>query len=574
MRLPLPCTSPSRWVLIHAGLVFLSLAGASSRSFAQQEPVAVIAVANIDGLLADVDDLFAAAGAPHHAQMIRGVVANFNNFRGLDRTRPVGMYFYFPSAGQTDPQPLLFFPVADVDELIASVQLGNALRLEQGATSSRLILHTEEGPIPIKLQDGYAFADPTRSDARLQAPLTDPSVLLGDTLKEFDVALIVRREGIPPFLFEVAKGQLRTEALRQQPQSPGESDEEYAIRREIQQAVFALAESVVNDWRGAVVGLSLSAEERQARLSSQILLDPKGETAEILQRIRRDQSQFAAQIAEESALSLAMKWQPTSTGREVLASIVETMRNQINDELAQADETSRAAVARMVDALETTVSDGVFDSFSQLVGAPPNGFVFISGTAVESSSELAAGIEQLLPFAAESDEIREVEMDFARAGEVAIHRMWPKQLRKQDRRLYGDDAAIYVAAGNGALWLAIGTEEAADLLADSIQMQPTAAGAVLARPSTLSGGPKILSDNGFVDLVIHASEWVGFAPVDGGGRKAELARAARQAFENPAEDTFRLQLGATEDRLQLELRLGYGFVRLFGLAVAAGIDQQ
>src|SRR5690606_21415409 len=120
---------------------------------------------------------------------------------------------------------------------------------------------------------------------------------------------------------------------------------------------------------------------------------------------------------------------------------------------------------------------------------PEGSFVLLGGTAVADSDKLAVGFERLLPFAVDSSDIRAVEMNVARAGEIAIHRLCPQKLRKRDRRLYGENAAIYLAAGRGALWVAVGGDGAGSQLAETIAVDELPGESLHARPRSLAGGP-------------------------------------------------------------------------------------
>lgn len=564
---------PQRFSVAILALVVPWLSAVPDPVLAQQEPVAVMAVAGLDRLLDDVNFVFEAGEAIQHAQMIEGVIANFNDLRGLDRQRPIGLYLFFPVGGD-EPEPLLFFPFSDVDDLLTSIRIGNALRLERGGSPDRLVLHTEDGELPGLMAHGFVFIDPTKKSNRLRQALPDPMVLLGDALKEQDAALIVRREGIPPFLFEVAAGQIRTAAIQQQPQRPGESDEEYAIRSGLEEAIFSLAESVIQEWQGARVTLNVADESGRTGVTATIELDPSGRTVGFLSQLVAKKSRFRALHAEPAALSLAMNWQPTPYGRQLLETVAREIRTQVERELAESDTDSRTAVISLIDAFESTLKTEDFNGLAQLVGAPPNGFILIGALRVAGADQVAASIEQLLPLAAESKDIRQVEMSVARAGDVAIHRMWPTKLRKRDRRLYGDDAAIYLAVGSDAFWMGIGGEPTIDLLSESIPVTDPAVSQVLARPRQGRLPRQEPSQDALLDLKIHASDWVGFARTDGGGRDAVIARLARQAFSDPSEDTFRLTLAPTAQGLQLQAEFGPAYVRFIGLMLSEHLSRR
>jgi hypothetical protein len=542
---------------------------------AQQQPLAVLAVSGLEALLEDIDHLFAAGEAPQHARQVRDVIAALNELRGLDRQRPFGVYLFFPAATEKDPQPLLFFPVVDIAQLQASLHIDGELQLLPGETADRLTLRTNDGNLPVRLQHGFAFVDPTKTGMRLDQPLPDPRALIGESLTGQDAVLLIRREGLPPALIELALGQIRAEALKEEPQREGEKDAEFALRMGVHHAIFSLLESAVQEWQGATIRWRLSAEDRTAHMDASILLADDGRTVPFLRSIRGDSRRFAAQRAGDAAVSLSLNWQPTPAGRQLLESLVASLREQMSDDLAAAGAQLQEAAGGVVDALETTATEETFDSYLRLRKRAEGGFFLLGGTAVADSDKLAMGLARLLPFAADSNDIRQVQMNVARAGDVAIHRLQPQNLRKRDRRLYGEDAAIYLAAGRGALWVAVGGEGTASQLAEAIVLDELPGEVLHARPRSLTGGaPAAPSGGTFVDLSVDAGDWVHMARTEAGGSDARFAELARRAFESGDEDRLRLWVQPADDGLRVHLHLEHGYVRLLGLALADRLSRK
>jgi hypothetical protein len=539
-----------------------------------QQPFAVLAVSGLDPLLEDIDHLFAAGEAPQYARQVRDVIAALNELRGLDRQRPLGAYLYFPVATQQDPQPLLFFPVADIAQLQTSIQIDGELQLLPGQAPDRLMLHTRDGDLPVRLQHGFAFVDPTKTGARLGQPLPDPMELLAEQLSGQDGILVIRRDGLPPALIEVALGQIRSEALTLQPQREGEKDAEYALRRGVHTAIFSLLESAVQEWQGATLRWALAGEGRIAHFEAAILLDPDGRTLPLLRSIRGDSRRFAAQRAVESAVSLSFNWQPTPAGRELLETLVASLREQMSNDLAAADAALQDAALGGVDALEATVTEETFDSYLQLRKRQEGDYFLLGATAVADAGKLATGLARLLPFAADSDDIRQVDMNVARGGDVPIHRLWPQKLRSRDRRLYGEDAAIYLAAGRGAMWVAVGGEGTASRLAETIVLEALPGEVLHARPRSLTGGPPAVPTvPSFLDLTVEAGDWVDMPRTEQGGSDARVAELARRAFASGGDDRLRLWLHPADDGLRVHLHLEHGYIRLLALTLVERLSR-
>jgi hypothetical protein len=155
----------------------------------------------------------------------------------------------------------------------------------------------------------------------------------------------------------------------------------------------------------------------------------------------------------------------------------------------------------------------------------------------------------------------------ATVGGVTLHRIVGKKVRKQDERLYGADAALYIGAGGPkacpALWLAVGGKNT-----------PERVGEVLARVSQEAPDGDASAPVPAAQLVLHLSSWIGLAGTGGNEREQRFVEAARLAFDNPDEDTLRIELVPVGNVVRLRMTLDEGYVRLFALALADRLRQQ
>jgi hypothetical protein len=152
-------------------------------------------------------------------------------------------------------------------------------------------------------------------------------------------------------------------------------------------------------------------------------------------------------------------------------------------------------------------------------------------------------------------------MNVGQAGDVAIHRVVPTEMRDQERRLYGDNAAFYFGVGDGAIWLAVGEDHALDILTDVITNRESAAAAGEAQPH--------------FQFNVHLSDWVvlGDSLGDGSDDQRRFFEAAREAFAQPDDDLLSFEVRPSDNGLRVRLHLDEGYIRLFGIAVANNINR-
>jgi hypothetical protein len=218
--------------------------------------------------------------------------------------------------------------------------------------------------------------------------------------------------------------------------------------------------------------------------------------------------------------------------------------------------------------------------FVQMRGKPPGKFVLVGGARVEKSGVLAESIVQVLQRLQEKRDpsLSELELNIASYEGVKFHRIKGGTMSARDRRLYGDDSAMYIGAGEGALWFAVGGVGALDALRDVVMtvVEPRKPG-------------ENKDPNAPFQLVMNLSSWLEMtAPSDTGadlpaapeGANERLI-ARRNRFRKLAADAFaqggdklRLEVKPTETGAHLRVTLEEGFVRLLGLAISSRVDQR
>ncbi len=493
------------------------------------KPVAVVAVASLDRLLDDVDYVFGSAGEPQVADIVRGFLANLNDLQGLDRARPIGVYLYFRPLESSEPQPVLFFPVADIDDLVRSVRLGNALHLKKTDRDDRLTLVTEDGELPVGLHEGYAFIDPVGKGRWLDARLPRPADLIGASLETDDAVLIVRSEGVPQALVQLAAAGVHEASLKESQQKPEESPQEHQLRRGVSNALFGIVKQFIQEAESLSVGMRLSSDTRQAELQARLVTDRGKELEGLLSAVSATSSQFSGLTSEPAPFTLASNWQLTPGGQELLLQGLDLVREQVHNEIGRADETIRQTADDVLDAIESSIAAGQFDGYLQIVGGPPDSFSLVGGVSAVDDQALAAGLERFLPFANESSDVAALEMNVGQPEGVAIHRVQPRKLRKQDQRLYGTEASFYVGAGHGAVWFALGEDVVLDALGDALDGVAGEGGSV---PDADETSLPLLT------VAMHLTSWIGLAPTGGDGENARLARWLARRFRIPTRIGF------------------------------------
>ncbi len=528
------------------------------------EPFAVIAVASVDRTLEDFDALAEAVGQPNYAKFVRGFLSGLNDLRGFDRHRPVGSLMYLRADEAADLRAQFFFPTTDVEELFKTVRFGDSLRLKRDHESGDITLLTDDHELPVFLKHRFAFLNVAPDAAHEAARPPDPEALLGDALQTHDIVAILRRAGVPEELFEHVQRDIRNEAEQDLDRQAHESDVEYQLRRDITIGFYDLVSATVNEWQSISAGITFDSDSGELSLEVDVELDPNGEVQQLLSKLPTSETRFAGIVDESAPLTVAASFNLPNNTRDILQRLLISIREPAEAELDQVDEPIRVAARQLIDALDHTISAGVVDAYGQLTPQADHRFVLTGGLAIADADVVADGLLKVLPFVVEADEIRSVDLNVASAHGIAIHRLQPTKVRRHDRRLYGEEAAIYLAAGHGALWLALGDESAISALTSAIERvdNPAQSGNSLTESEVVTNSRPLLS------VGINMSQWVKFAGIEEGNKSARIAALVEEAFTDSTGDAARLVVEPTPLGLKLRVEFAAGYSRLLGLVIA------
>jgi hypothetical protein len=212
---------------------------------------------------------------------------------------------------------------------------------------------------------------------------------------------------------------------------------------------------------------------------------------------------------------------------------------------ARAPEDVRRDIGRLFDALQATLAAGRCEAVLEFLPTPSGHFVLAAAVGIEQVEAVDAAVRGLLPHARQSAEVRSVTLDCFRIGDLAFHRIEGQEVRRRDARLYGDDVALHVAVGRGALWLVFGggqTEAALDALLGE-DGSPAPADAAL-------------------QLDLHLKPWVELASRLERNTRQRLTEIAREVLAEGGADAAEVRLTSTSAGAVLQATIGRDYLRL------------
>ncbi|NOX54948.1 MAG: hypothetical protein GXP27_11040 [Planctomycetes bacterium] len=396
-------------------------------------PVAMVNVAAIDRVLADVDYVFAAAGRPEFSDFVASLLANVRDFAGIDRKKPLGLMVFVDPSVDLKPIPVGYLPVEDMNELIKTFSAGT-FTIKRAEKAGYYEVIGRRGILQMRQVGGYAFI--AEEVETLQQDLPDPAGLTSSLTSNYDVAVMVDLRDVPDALRTVFAQGLRTSAEAELRQREKESDEQYRFRRASAESVLELLEMAIEDGQVLKVGFRASPQAHMAVLEADLQVKSDSDFSEYLQRIAGRRSQFEGLLNAEAPFTFSTSWSLGQQGRASLTELINMLERRISAELGGSP-ADKAPVTQLADVFRRTARDGHLDFFIQMRRYDPGLFVLVGGMKVTDGQKTAQALAQILQKINDRSELAELQLNALSYKGVTVHRVRGQRVSRRDQRLYG-----------------------------------------------------------------------------------------------------------------------------------------
>jgi hypothetical protein len=510
--------------------------------------------------------------------------------KGFDRAQPFGVAMFLPESLPPRPVPVVYAPVSDFNDLIKTLELGpvtvkRQTAEEQGtAVGEHYTLTMQNGmKREIVVRDGYAFLsrDETFLDGDV-ASLARLAPKLGD---RYDAALAINITAVSPLVRDVFLGMLRNQSQIEMQQRDDEPTSQYIIRKANAQSTLELIEHVLRDGEALTLGLKFPEGSGNTVLELFVDATPDSDFAQYLADLSAHPSAYSTLVNDRDPLTFSASWMMASReqrlGREWISSLAHAMTERLAvkpDGAApappktakDADFVPDPAVQAVVGSLNATVDNAHFDVCFQFRELEPGQFGMVGAMHVVGGDTLAGGIRELLTALQSRGSDFEIIQDVATHGDIALHRIRSSEQRAEERRIYGDDSALYVGASAQTLWFAVGTSRVLTELNSAIDR----VAATATQPATRQAP---------IQFILQSKPWQGLAPEEPevSDEPVDEQRAARrerrreledEAFSND-NDGIKLEIRPTETGARVRIELEPGFARMLSLMMAERYDR-
>ncbi|MAG92899.1 MAG: hypothetical protein CMJ48_04030 [Planctomycetaceae bacterium] len=526
-----------------------------------EAPLVIVNVAGVERILQDVDYTFASVDRDDVTTILNNLIENVaNNLEGIDRKKPLGLMIYLSDAFPPTPVVVAYVPVSEMSDLEKTLaKINGTLAPVDGQESLYKLSGVGRGESYALHQGGYLFI--TENEEELDRKFADPEKVAATLTGRYDVAASLNLKSVPEAAKTAFLFYLRASAEAELQQRDDEPAAQYEMRKSSGQRTLELLEQLLTQGEQITIGADFSTTNKQIRI--ELAVDAKSESkfAEYLTDIGGKRSYFARMLDGKAPLTVSSSWNLDKAGREILASVLKVGEGDVGAQLAS-DGDAETPAAGVFESLKATAKNGHVDLFIQMLGEPPQKFVLVGGVRVEKDAQMAASMAKILERVRDKEGggIAELELNVDSHNDVAIHRVRGSGTSRSDERLYGKERALYVGAGNKAIWFAVGGDEALPALKAAMDkvLEPR-------RPGENKDPDTPLQ------VIMNMGTWIAMSAGDegGGGRFREVAS---DAFAKGGQ-TLRVEVKPTESGARMRVTFEEGFIRLIGLSISRQMDR-
>jgi len=430
------------------------------------QPVAVLSIASVDELKADVAFVGKLTGNPQLAtgmEVILNLATGGRGLQGLDTARPLGV------VAITDGDRIgayVCLPVSDFQKLLETAKAIGAKVDEAGEGIYRIA--TRRKPLFVKEQSGWAVLSEQRPV--LDVVPDDPGKVLAEVGREYDLAARLHAANVPEKHRRELIDKIKRDAQRDMQRRPGESEEQHALRRQVTEELLSTVVSLVEEVDEITLGVSLDRDAQQAAIELSITGAEGTELAKAAARLTKTTSGFAGFLLPDAMLAGHWSGQMPSQKADLLVTVIEAVRKQAMRDIERQDKSAeeirvaRELAGDVFELVADTARSGRVDGGMAVV-LKSQAATLAAGTYIADGASLDRITKQIARIAeAENPKVKElVKLDADRFEGVRFHTVSiPVPPDAEDREkvvsLVGESLEVVIGIGEDSAYVAAGRD--------------------------------------------------------------------------------------------------------------------
>ncbi len=518
--------------------------GSSTRLAAEsgymEQPFVVAAIAGIERFEGDLQKLGEVSGDRKFITEFQLAQEKLGGLPGVDRQRPIGGLLVLHPEKLNEPAVMVMLPVSDGEQLIESLQ--EKIPVFESVESGKWIVNLPKLKLTIHLRDEYLIVGTVEETFSLVT--SEFLKTIGSATEKNDLFISIHRDGIPEKIQQLISRKFNAELEKDLQRKKLEGDDEYRLRSLLLKLVQQTGNEILSATEEVSAGIQITSD---IQLNADWKVNSESELANILAKMPLETKRIADTSSEGYPLQVQVGLNLPQPVQRFAFEFFKTLKGHIKREigphLAEAD---RGPVAGAFDAIEQTIRQGKLDALVAFHDLGDGRMVLVGGLAVLGEELLATSLATILPYARESDDVIEVEMNVFESQNLKLHRLRGENEREEDKRLYGPNASFYIGTGSQSFWLAAGETETTN----EVQKLEESEG----RKS-----PPVLSVDFSFDPWLRLGE----------KNREDLKKIKqfRRAFPDNENDHVHFELKTDRTGVHAKLKADSGYFKLFGIAL-------
>ncbi|KLU06177.1 putative signal peptide and transmembrane protein [Rhodopirellula islandica] len=431
----------------------LTPGGGSAVAGQSTEPVVVVTLGSIDQLTRDLNYLSGAIGQPQLGGMFAMMAGTFT--QGIDTSQPVGVVVPLIDGA---PEPIALLPTSNVKTVLKRMeaQVGPADELDDGT----MVIAIGANTVFIRQVGNWAVL--ARNRSVLDRAPADPSAIISEMGTDYDIAVRLDVQQIPPPMRDALIGQIRQgfdQAMKQQ-QNGDEAALEYAA-----QSIEQL-EQVIDQTKELMIGIDIDSANRRIMLETEFTAVAGTKLARIYDGQKPIPSAYSSVIREDAAGYVHFA---SSIGPEALEQAqtsVDGAMQMLGSALSQTDKLSESEQAeatdmirRVVELMMDSAKEGKSD-FGALLLTDANKLQFAMGAFVSDGGEAASIVKDVAAKVQGRGDAPRFEFDVNNYKGVNMHLVEADVPADEDevRKIFGEQVRVHIGTGPKAIYVALGDD--------------------------------------------------------------------------------------------------------------------
>jgi hypothetical protein len=425
-------------------------------------PAVVVRIKSLNALLENLNLVVKLVGQDDAALAIEGVIKSKigkMGLQGVDPARPFGGYVRFGKSID-DVNGAILIPISDQKTFLKLLEDQN-LEVAKGKDDIYTYKTNKNIDVYFRFAQQYLFITSVNTESIKGKNLVDPAKALTIT-GDATISVAARLDRIPNDVKLIVLEHLKETMVAAKKNAPlAESKVQEAFRVALLDDVQRLGAALIRDAGEVRFDLDVSEKTKEMTVNLSVAAMPNSDLAKSIKSLGDLKSPLAALATKDAAFHGAVHFSLPAALNQALSDVVDETAQKSLEGIQ--DPLKKKQADTLFKALLPSAKSGEFQAVAVALGPKDKHYTFVGAVKLKDALKLGSTVHDLIQDALKTipeDQRGKIQLDFDKAGAIAIHRFEiPKNpaLDKLTGEVAGDKY-LYLAFRDDALFVALGKE--------------------------------------------------------------------------------------------------------------------